>query len=819
MMSPRHTVTGQARSNHARLLALAAFFAGACSGTDGGDSALRADYPLHLEEHLDQARIEGAALPDHAPVPIEWSADEIAADWLPLPKPGSEASTTVEPTEDALRIVLNEETASTPVSGTGLQGGIFLEVAEWNREDWSHIAIELRTETDGGSIWPAFNILDHAGSKAFNNVFEAVGEYAPIAGDGNVHTYLLRADWAWQSLEAPWRQLVILVSAPQPASVDIVTIRLIPKAANYADAGFGVRTEPRGGVFRRALYVHTPARIDFDLVVPDEGRLDVDLGVLRDDVRVDFRVWIAAPGDDRRLLLDESSTDKETWNHAHVDLSAWGGQRVELSLETDAEQPGTIGMWGAPTVSGARRTDRPNVIFYVIDGAAADLMSVYGYNRRTTPFLERLAAEGAVFDRAYSNSTWTKVSTPSFMTSLHTSVLGGYESDNDPLPVQAQSMAQRFHAAGYQTGVFTTNPYAGTLSSLERGVDALRETETASNSTSSVVLHDDFWQWRRDFPGEPYWVHFQTTDVHWPYFPVFPFAGTFVDPEARNRFHAWEKELAAAEGFIAPDWPARYSRESFESTGIDPVAFYEVVRGLYDESMAHNDHQLGRLVERLKASGEWDRTLLIVAADHGSDHANRLLNEYDIGWRPIMSGYRSHIPMIVVWPGVITPGQRYADPVSMIDMLPTILELSNLPAPELYQGQSLAPLLTGVGSWQPQPVILDEFYVGANGELTGLLEVIDGRWGAVMSITPVPWSERPPRRRGPAPVSLYDLWTDPFTRNSLHDEYPELVAKYRDLLEERWASHRELATGFTRTPGSLLTPDQMETLRALGYIR
>ena len=155
----------------------------------------------------------------------------------------------------------------------------------------------------------------------------------------------------------------------------------------------------------------------------------------------------------------------------------------------------------------------------------------------------------------------------------------------------------------------------------------------------------------------------------------------------------------------------------------------------------------------------------------------------------------------------------------MIDMLPTTLELSDLPAPEVYQGQSLAPLLTGVGSWQPRPVILDEFYVGANGELTGLLEVIDGRWGAAMSIAPVPWSERPPRGRAPAPVSLYDLWTDPFARTSLHDEYPELVAKYQDLLEERWASHRELATGFTRAPGGSLTPDQMETLRALGYIR
>ena len=154
-MSPRRTVTGQARSNHARLLAFAAFVAGACSATDGGDSPLRADHPLHLEEHLDQARIEGAALPEDVAAPIEGSAGEIAAEWLPLPKPGSEASTTVEPTEDAVRIVLNEETASTPVSGTGLQGGIFLEVAEWNREDWGHRELATGfTRTPGGLLTP-----------------------------------------------------------------------------------------------------------------------------------------------------------------------------------------------------------------------------------------------------------------------------------------------------------------------------------------------------------------------------------------------------------------------------------------------------------------------------------------------------------------------------------------------------------------------------------------------------------------------------------------------------------------------------------------
>ena len=91
----------------------------------------------------------------------------------------------------------------------------------------------------------------------------------------------------------------------------------------------------------------------------------------------------------------------------------------------------------------AAKDGRPNVILYVIDGAAAERMSVHGYKRRTTPCLERLAAEGVVFENAYSNSSSTKTSVPSFMTSLHSSVLGATRSVTDTLPKQAVTLAER----------------------------------------------------------------------------------------------------------------------------------------------------------------------------------------------------------------------------------------------------------------------------------------------------------------------------------------------------------------------------------------
>ena len=129
-------------------------------------------------------------------------------------------------------------------------------------------------------------------------------------------------------------------------------------------------------------------------------------------------------------------------------------------------------------MTGSGQSPLPNVVFYVFyvfDGGAADYMSVYGYNRRTTPTLERLASEGVVFERAYSNSGWTLSSTASFMTSLHTSVTGGVRGGINPMPAEAVTMAEHMHGAGYQTAAFTGNTNAGTLSDLQRGVDLFRE--------------------------------------------------------------------------------------------------------------------------------------------------------------------------------------------------------------------------------------------------------------------------------------------------------------------------------------------------------
>ena len=252
--------------------------------------------------------------------------------------------------------------------------------------------------------------------------------------------------------------------------------------------------------------------------------------------------------------------------------------------------------------------------------------------------------------------------------------------------------------------------------------------------------------------------------------------------------------------------------------------------------MAQQDHEIGKLVERLKTMGEWENTLLVVASDHGQHESGlvRLDTYPPLGQHTHLRSEHTRIPMIFVWPGHIAGGQRFTQPVSMIDMLPTLLDLAELPLPDVMQGQSLAPLLLGEEGWESRPVILDEFYRHPEtGELRGWIEAIDGRWGASLAVNPhveIAWRKQPAGAGGrgeyadvegerPAQLLLYDLWNDPFCMTPLNDERPDLVEKYTKFLEAQWEAHQALAQQFTRSEDSPLTPEQLQTLRSLGYIQ
>ena len=790
---------------------------------------LTADVPLHLEDHLDDAVITGSEVPSDVPAAVEWRFDEPQPEWKTIvPPPPDVRPATLTRTADALRITLTEDTDYKDGDNRPeLGGGIYIDLPDWRREEWGDILIRDRTSQKIEGVLIGFNLRRKIGTGPWQRyplLFHS--DNVPVIRDGTEQTYVMRADWSMdgrgQRWEGPWRELAVVFLSREPASIDVLSVSVVPKEARFAGAPLGVKTEARDQAYRRTLYTHAPSKLEYRVRVPAAGRLDVGLGVLRDDVPVTFRVTARPDGQAAEHLLQESYSDQEHWGQRSVDLAHLGGKEVTLTLATEAEHAGTLALWAAPTLSGARATNKPNVIFYIIDGGGADYMSVYGYNRRTTPNMETLAAEGALFEHAYSNSDWTRPSTLSFLTGLQHSAMGGMKNNRNTPPEGVLTIQEHLHNAGYQTALFTSNPNAGTMSSLDRGVDVLRERGVNPPSHSTKELHTDFWKWRNEYAGEPYWVHFQTTDVHAPHNPPEPFAGLYISPERRKTLDQWTRKLG-----LTNYWPSLSDLWDgvFEKAGLDRIAFYNARRDLYTECMAHQDYQIGRLVDRLKARGEWGNTLLIIASDHGvvagSDDFGTFAREsLPPRWNlsPMFRPGTNRIPMIFVWPGRIIPGQRFSDPVSMIDMLPTILDLVRLPQPEVKQGQSLAPLLLDKAGWEPRPVILDKFKEDANtGRLRGFIEVVDGRWGASLEINPDP--ERRAERKRPVPLLLYDLWNDPYCLKSLHEARPDLVRKYTEFLEAQFEAHQALAQRFTRSEDSPLTPEQLRTLRSLGYIQ
>ncbi len=801
----------------------------------GQAETLTAHLPLHLEDHIDVADVTGSEVPSDVRQPVEWRFDEPQPDWKPAkPIAGHREAMTPIRIEDALRLPLTSQT----YIGPRLGGEIYVALPDWDLDDWAFVEIRARARGPVRGIELDFNYTET--EPGGDTPFYTHGDGALVLSDGTVQTYRLSLDpstFQRGRWEGPWTHLGIWFTANAaevPPALDILSLRVVPRQAVYAQHRAGVRLEQRGTLtdspeeapYRRSLFMWAPGRLTYRVQVPQSGRLDVGLGVLRERFPVTFAVTATSWEQLLVTLLEETYADAGFWGQRSVDLSSLAGENVSLALEVRADRPGTVALLSAPTLVGRRSTEKPNVILYIIDGGGADYMSVYGYNRRTTPNLENLAAEGAIFENAYSNSSWTRPSTASFLTSLHHSVLGGLDSQGrNPVPDQALTMGQHMHRAGYQTAQFTSNSNAGRVISVEREIDFFRDFNLGNHSVSSVSLHEDFWQWRRTYPGEPYWVHVQTTDVHNWHHPEAPFAGLFISPERRRAADDWVERLRERWAV----YPQYDVRRALRELGIDRVAFWTATRDLHDETMAHQDHQIGQLVARLKAAGEWERTLLVVAADHSVaagafDYALRMRDPevpyvgYDHPEVPIFRPGVSRIPLIVVWSGRIAGGQRFSHPVSMIDILPTVLDLVDLPMPEVMQGQSLAPLLLGEPGWEPRPVILDEFLAHREtGELTGKIEVVDGRWGASLAVNgAIMWWTYQPRS---VPLLLYDLWNDPQCLHSLHEERPDLVERYTAILEAQWGAHQALGQHFTPSESRPLTPEQLETLRALGYIR
>jgi hypothetical protein len=261
---------------------------------DSDQPLLITELPLHLEEHLDDASIEGSEVREDLLAPLQWSFDEPQPDWKPV-KPTSSQWEAVQlvQAEDALRLPLTK--ANRDPGSPYLVGGIYGTLPDLNIEEWSHVEIRARTQDPMNVMGLDFNYIEGKARGIFPFSTYRFRSF-PLVTDGTVQTYRLPLDsyFGWEEWDGlPLTELGIwFVSQPDEEAVtlDILSVRVLPKAYIYADALVGIKTVERSKALRRTLYMHAPGQLEYKVRIPKAGRLDVGLGVLREDSPVTFKI-------------------------------------------------------------------------------------------------------------------------------------------------------------------------------------------------------------------------------------------------------------------------------------------------------------------------------------------------------------------------------------------------------------------------------------------------------------------------------------------------------------------------------------------------
>ncbi len=391
----------------------------------------------------------------------------------------------------------------------------------------------------------------------------------------------------------------------------------------------------------------------------------------------------------------------------------------------------------------------PNVLFIVLDTVRADSVSLYGYERNTTPRLEALARSGVRFDNAIAPAPWTLPS--------HAAMFSGrlpVDLSADwlrPLDRTHATLAEALQQRGYVTvGEVANLLYTTSATGLDRGfltyadfpfsistlmqqswvvrplaVELRRNLgeEDKMVRKSAAEVTDAFLGWLRNRSDRPFFAFLNYFDAHAPYLPPPPYdtlygGGDPVVDLSRQR-----------------EWSPAEIQRALNS---------------YEGAITFMDAQLGRLFDELKRQGIAENTLIIVTSDHGEQfgehglfgHANSL-------YRAVL-----HVPLVVSYPPKVPAGVSVATPVSLVDLASTVMDLvaANPDSHRPFPSRTLVTTWTGGESNAERPVF-SEVSKGINTE-----EWLPFSRGRMTSVVLKGWHYI---RNGDGAEELYDLAHDP----------------------------------------------------------
>lgn len=420
-----------------------------------------------------------------------------------------------------------------------------------------------------------------------------------------------------------------------------------------------------------------------------------------------------------------------------------------------------------------------NLVLVSLDTLRADRLGLYGYARDTSPRIDAFAREAFVFEHAQSAANATAGAHHAIFQSRPASRAIGRAGE-------APTLAGLLHGAGWRTAGFTDG---GTMSRAMGFARGFQRFDDESRGLAESLPKALAWLDEVADGRAPFYLFLHSFDVHLPYDPPPPYDERFDGDYAGPVTGAETLPLL------------RGVRRIFEQEGLGaPLALGPAdrarVSALYDGEIAKTDALLAKLLDRLDAPDLVGDTLVVLLSDHGEEfwehgsvlHSHTLYQEL------------LHVPLVVRVPAWRDRAARIPAPVSMLDLLPTLLELLGVPTPSALDGRSLLPLLRDPGHAPEATPLLSEGYpFGRNQQSVAL-----GRLKLIRSL---------PTGR----VELYDLEADPGEQQDLAGSRPELRDRLLALLDRELPGGRPLPTDPLARPGEL-DPETLRRLQELGYV-
>jgi arylsulfatase A-like enzyme len=643
------------------------------------------------------------------------------------------------------------------------------------------------------------------------------------------HTLTLQAE---QIGRMNFDNLVIRPTDVANATFEIESVQAISQRERRASVKSGIGWQGLGDIYHETLVSRSPEKIRLEVDVPYNAWLDLNLGTVEDHP-VTFKV--AAGG---RTLLERTLTTPHRWEPAPVDLAGVAG-RTTLEFSLDVAEERLIGFWGSPVirVRGAKTSTRPTagalatpppqgVILIMCDTLRKDHLPAYGYQRDTAPHFSKLAEHGTVFLDAVTTATWTKVATPSIMTSMYP-ISHRVHDFTHRLSAAADTIAEVYRAAGYATVSYSSVLFTGKFTNLQQGFEELHESTSADDpqyrAKTARIFVDRASEWIGRHRDTPFFMFLHVFDPHDPFEPRPPYDRVWADPSKKDKHvenlnkirKVIENPLLRAFGMP--------TKAEIEKAGIDPNAFVSHDKDWYDGSIRGMDAEVGRLVGHLRQLGLEKEVQIAIVADHGEEFIEhgRMFHGQSV------YGELTGVPLLLYRPGAIPPGRKIRETVSTIDLMPTLLDLSGLAAPKRAQGQSLVPLLAaarGVADgpivegaralgWKPVPAVTEKAQTkdagGPPPYETESYGIVDGGWKLVHNVH---------RAAGAPEFELYHHAEDPLNMKNVADQNKDKVEKLRAKLAEwrKMVDQGQLPKG---DAAEALTPQERERLKSLGYVQ